>query len=102
MWSPSRGTPPPPARSELHSVTLGAFDIPGYGKYFLRALRDSGDPGLAALLLIVAEAVQGEGGYEYDGGSPGPAAATTANDSGTSSPGTDGSSSWGRRLRCGP
>jgi hypothetical protein len=82
---PPRG-PPPPARSELDSVTLGAFDIPGYGKYFLRALRDSGDLGLAGLLLIAAEAVQGEGGYEYDGGPPGPAAAA-ADNSGTSSPG---------------
>jgi hypothetical protein len=82
---PPRG-PSPPARSELDSVTLGAFDIPGYGKYFLRALRDSGDPGFARLLLIAAEAIQGKGGYEYNGGSPGPAAAATDN-LGTSLPG---------------
>jgi hypothetical protein len=60
------GGPPSPVRLELDSVTLGAFDIPGYGEYFLRALRDSGDPGLAGQLLIAAKAVQGETGYEYD------------------------------------
>ncbi len=81
---------------ELDSVTLGAFDIPGYGEYFLRALRDSGDPGLAGLLLIAAEAVQGKGGYEYDGRPPGPTTAA-ANNLGTSLPGDDRSSSWGRR-----
>ncbi len=80
------GGPPPPARSELDSVTLGAFDIPRYGKYFLQALRDSGDPGLAGLLLIATKAVQGKGGYEYNGGPPGSAAAA-ANDLGMSSPG---------------
>ena len=71
---------------ELDSVTLGAFNIPGYGEYFLRALRNSGYPGLAGLLLIAVEAIQGEGGYKYDGGPPGPAAAA-ANNSGTLSPG---------------
>ncbi len=68
---------------ELDPVTLGAFDIPGYGEYFLQALRDWGDPGLAGLLLIAVEAIQGKGGDEYNGGSPGlPAAA--ADDLGTS------------------
>ncbi len=37
---PPGGPPPPPTRSELNSITLGAFDILGYGEYFLRALRD--------------------------------------------------------------
>ncbi len=81
---------------ELDSVTLGAFDIPGYGEYFLRALRNSGDPGLAGLLLITAEAIQGEGGYKYDGGPPNlpPPLPTIW---GRRCRGTDGSSSWGRR-----
>ncbi len=77
---------PPPTRSELDSVTLGAFDIPGYGEYFLRALRDSGDPGLAGLLLIAAEAIQVKGGYKYNGRPPGPVAAADDN-SATLSPG---------------
>ena len=60
--------PPPPTRSELDGVTLKAFEIPGYGEYFLRALRDSGDPGLDGLLLIGAGAVDGGGGYVEDDG----------------------------------
>jgi hypothetical protein len=57
-----------PTRSELDEITLKAFDIPGYGEYFLKALRDSDDPGLDGLLLVVAESVDWGDGYEYDDG----------------------------------
>jgi hypothetical protein len=92
---PPGGTPPP-VRLELDSVTLGAFDIPGYGEYFLRALKDSGDPGLAGLLLIAAKAVQGKGGTSTTAGplAPPPPPTTIR---GRRRRGTDGSSTWGRR-----
>ncbi len=90
------GGPPPPARSELDSVTLGAFDIPGYGEYFLRALRDSGDPGLARLLLIAAKVVQGKGGTSTTTGPPAPPPLPPTI-RGRRRRGTDGSSSWGRQ-----
>ena len=38
-----------PARSELDEMTLTAFEIPGYGEYFLRELQHSGDVGLDGL-----------------------------------------------------
>ncbi|KAL3792019.1 hypothetical protein ACHAW5_009294 [Stephanodiscus triporus] len=68
--------PPLPSRSELDEVTLRAFDIPGYGEYFLKALRDADDPGLDGLLLVVASEV--DGGGRQEGGEEGDADADAA------------------------
>jgi len=82
---PSDG-PPPPTRSELDGVTLKAFEIPGYGEYFLKALRDSGDPGLEGLLLIGAGAVDGGMDYVEDDGPQSAASSDATAASSSSSP----------------
>ena len=52
-----------PARSELDRMTLTAFEIPGYGEYFLRELQRSYDVGLDGLILTEAVSVDAiEGG----------------------------------------
>lgn len=68
-----------PTRSELDEMTLTAFEVPGYGEYFLRELQRSDDVGLDGLILTEAVSVDGviENAEEFEGGGDVPSSSSS-------------------------